>query len=389
LRANATVQNGTASLVAGGGLLQDIDAQILADGDGPLKLVFRAAARSRQPNIKGTASVRFEGPHFKRLDTELELTSFPLLYDGILMGRATTPSGARKLAIVIDAQESGQVIDVFVPAVEVKLPESDDKKLIQLDDDPAVKVADAPRDPEAQLGAAGAGGRTTLKVRLGKSVVVKRGALEVPVGASLTLSPEGRFTGTVTFPPGGVVPAVGQVFRISRGSVTFKNQDVKDGKLAVEASTRVADGTLVELNVSGSVRAPEVRFRSDPPRSQGEIVAALLGIQTETNTNSKGGEQLGRTAMALAMNRLLEGSPLSTLQFGAGETSEGEAVSSVSMRVANKVWLEGRTVKGSNTSINPDERVSGVVDWRFAPSWSLRTQLGDISGVELRWSLRY
>jgi hypothetical protein len=46
-------------------------------------------------------------------------------------------------------------------------------------------------------------------------------------------------------------------------------------------------------------------------------------------------------------------------------------------------------VKGSQYSVNPDERVSGVVDWRFAPSWSLRTQLGDISGVEIRWSLRY
>jgi hypothetical protein len=89
------------------------------------------------------------------------------------------------------------------------------------------------------------------------------------------------------------------------------------------------------------------------------------------------------------MNQLVQDSVLSGLQFGSGETSQGDTVSTVTMRVGQKVWVEGRTVKGSQYSVNPDERVSGVVDWRFAPSWSLRTQLGDISGVEIRWSLRY
>jgi hypothetical protein len=240
-------------------------------------------------------------------------------------------------------------------------------------------------------------GSTTLKVRLGQKVVVKRDALEVPVSADLNVLPDGRLDGSITLRAGGVVPALGQTFRITRGVITFKQVEAKDGVMAVDASTRAADGTVIELTITGPVRDPDFAFRSDPPRSMNEIVALLLGIQADTNTatnnnpNTKtsSGGQLGRTAMALAMNRLLEGSPLSGLQFGAGETSEGEAVSSVSVRVASKVWVEGRTVKGTTTSTNPNERVSGVVDWRFAPSWSLRTQLGDISGVELRWSLRY
>jgi autotransporter translocation and assembly factor TamB len=208
------------------------------------------------------------------------------------------------------------------------------------------------------------------------------------VRAELTVLPDGRLDGTVTLPPGGVVPALGQTFRITRGVITFKRQEAKDGSLAIEAATRAADGTMIELAVSGTVSDPDVAFRSDPPRSKNEIVALLLGLQTNA-TNSSDGDALGRTAMALAMNRLVEGSALSGLQFGAGKTTEGEAVTSVSMRVADKIWVEGRTVKGSSTSINQDERVSGVVDWRFAPSWSLRTQLGGISGVELRWSLSY
>ena len=397
LRANATVRDGTMSLVAGGGLLQNIDAQALADGSGPVRVTFSGAARSRQPNLKGTAALTFDGPRFKRLDAKLGLDGFPLLYDGILMGRATTGATAPKLEVVVAATENGQLVDVSIPALEVKLPEATDKALIALDDDPAIEIHDAALEPEDERQTLRSDGTTTLKVRLGQKVVVKRGALEVPVSAELTVLGDGRLDGTLTLRPGGVVPALGQTFRITRGVITFKKVEAKEGIMAVEASTRAADGTAIELTITGTVQDPDFAFRSDPPRSQNEIVALLLGIQSDTtaatrtnpNTKTSDGGQLGRTAMALAMNRLLEGSPFSALQFGAGETSEGEAVSSISMRVASKVWVEGRTVKGTTTSINPNERVSGVVDWRFAPSWSLRTQLGEISGVELRWSLRY
>jgi hypothetical protein len=134
-----------------------------------------------------------------------------------------------------------------------------------------------------------------------------------------------------------------------------------------------------------------VSFHSDPPRSEDEIVAVLLGVQSNTVYKPSRNEsrQMSRTAMALAMNRLLKDSALSGLQFGAGETGEGDTVSTVSLRVGSKVWFEGRSVRGSKTSVNPSDRVSGVVDWRFAPTWSLRSQLGEVSGVELRWSLRY
>ena len=210
----------------------------------------------------------------------------------------------------------------------------------------------------------------------------------MPVGGAITVHPDGRLTGSIELPQGGVVPAAGQLFRIRRGVVKFENQEAKDGTLAIQAWTRAEDGTLVDIDVSGTIREPVVSFHSDPPRSEAEIVAVLLGVQIDQQAD-KEGEQLGRSAMALAMNRLLRDSPLSGLQFRAGETGRGEAVSTVTMRVGNKVWLEGRTVRGTEYSVNPDERVSGVVDWRFAPSWSFRTQLGEVSGVELRWSLRY
>lgn len=389
LRGNVAVTNGTASLTAGGGLLQKVEVQALADGDGPLRLTFQGAARSREPNVKGKATILLDGPRLERFDAKFDFESFPLLFDGILLGRAST--GARApLEISIVSNDTAQTIDVHIPSVEVTLPKPSDKNLIALEDDRSIEVSDAPLDPEEQRKAAKGTGTTTLKVRLGKQVRIKRGTLDVPVSGAITVAPDGRLTGSITFPPGGVVPALGVIFRIRRGVVSFRNQEVKDGTLAIQAWTRVAEGTLIDLNVSGTVREPVIAFHSDPPRSEDEIVGLLLGIQTSSQTTADGeSQQLGRTAMALAMNRLVEDSMLSGLQFGAGETGSGDSVSTVTMRVGSTVWFEGRTVRGSQHSVNPGERTSGVVDWRFAPSWSLRTQLGEVSGVEIRWSLRY
>jgi len=387
LRANATITDGSVRMVAGGGLIQRVQVQALAEGDDPLTVKFSGAARAREPNVNGTLKLRLDGPRLKQLDAEVETESFPLVVDGVVVGHATTGKKA-PIKVGITSKEEAQTVDVVIPAIEVVLPEDEDKTLIALDDDPSITVTEAALDPEADAKEeVKEPSKTTLKVRLGKRVLVKRGGLNVPFGGALTMAPDGRLTGSIVLPPGGVVPALGQIFRIRRGVVAFKNQDVNQGTLAIEATTRAADGTTVDLAVSGTIGEPVISFQSDPPRSEDEIVALLLGIQPDDTTND--GTNVGRTAMAVAMNQMLAGSRLSGLNFGAGETREGEEVTTVSMRVNQTVWIEGRTVQGSQTSVNQEDRVSGVVDWRFAPSWSLRTQLGDITGVELRWSHRY
>jgi hypothetical protein len=390
LRANATIADGTFNLVAGGGSFENVKVNALAEGDSPLRIAFSGAARSKAPNVKGSATVRFDGPRLERLDSEIEAKGFPLLVDGILVGRATTGSKA-PLEVSITGTGDERTIDVFVPSVDISLPNLSNKSLIALDKDSNVEVVDAAAQAEAKPVATSGTSSITIKVRLGKDVRVDRGALEVPLAGSVTVGRNGRVTGSITLPAGGVVPALGQLFRIRRGVVRFEDQDPGEGTLAIQAWTRVADGTVVDLDVSGTVENPVVGFRSDPPRSEDEIVAVLLGVQSNTVYKPSRNEsrQLGNTAMALAMNRLLRDSALSGLQFGAGETGEGDTVSTVSLRVGSKVWIEGRSVRGSRTSVNPSDRVSGVVDWRFAPTWSLRSQLGEVSGVELRWSLRY
>jgi hypothetical protein len=349
LRANATLADGSISPVVGGGLIQHIDVRALAEGDEPLRLSFSGAARSREPNLKGTATLRFDGPHLQALDADVEVTAFPLLYDGVLVGRATTGPRTPIEASIADSGE-GQTIGIRIPAVEVELPTQANKTLIPLEADKSIDVTDAVTDhtPAQKKPSGGAG--STINMELGKQVLVKRGALDIPLGGSLKVGPDGRLTGAIMLRQGGVVPALGQLFRIRRGQVRFDNQDVDDGTLTIQAWTRVTNGTVIDLDVSGTVHDPVIGFRSDPPRSEEEIVALLLGVQNDTvyNVSRSEGQQLGRTAMALAMNRLLRDSALSGLQFGAGETGEGETVSTVSVRVGSKVWLEGRSIRQRN-----------------------------------------
>jgi autotransporter translocation and assembly factor TamB len=216
----------------------------------------------------------------------------------------------------------------------------------------------------------------------------------VPVKGELTQSPDGLLDGTIVLPEGGSVPQLGQIFRLKRSSIRFNHQTLKEGVLNIEAATRTADGVVVDLFVSGTMEKPVIRFRSDPPRSEGDIVALLLGVQgsdTGTSTGQPQGQELRGSATALAMNQLVRGSALASLQFGAGQTQKGDSVSTVSMRAGNSpVWIEARTVRTTTQrAATSGAQSSGVIDWRFARGFSLRTQLGNISGLELRWSYRY
>ena len=147
LSADAKVSNGTTSLVAGGGLIQKVEVHAVSEGNGLVRFTFRGAARSRKHNLRGTAALHLDGPRLKRFDTRIEAEAFPLLLDGVLMGRATTGSGA-PLEVSITPAEQGQTVDIFLPAVNVVLPKSSSQSLIELDDDPRIEIEDAPIDPE-------------------------------------------------------------------------------------------------------------------------------------------------------------------------------------------------------------------------------------------------
>ncbi|HEY8944047.1 MAG TPA: hypothetical protein VIM73_07290, partial [Polyangiaceae bacterium] len=60
--------------------------------------------------------------------------------------------------------------------------------------------------------------------------------------------------------------------------------------------------------------------------------------------------------------------------------------------ISDQIWFEG-SYHAPNSSSGGDDyasAVSGTVDWRFRPHWSLRTEVGTIgTGLDLVWQYRY
>jgi hypothetical protein len=392
LRADATVSGGSVTLASGAGSFQCLKLGARGRDDDVLRLTLEGCSHSNQPNLWAQADVRLNGPVPERVEARLHFEKAPLSYEGVVLGSATVDRKGRPIQITVNLTGAQRTIEASIPALVFELPIKDDTSLVDLEEDPAIEVTEA-RAPPTSTSGSGENSQFTVSVLLGKAVSIRQQGMRVPVTGSLSVGADSLLDGSIIFPEGGVVPQLGQLFRLKRGSVRFDHQVVKEGVLNIEASTRTADGVVVDLYVSGTIAAPLIRFQSDPPRSENDIMALLLGVQGSDTATTKSGQQGGRggAATALAMNQLLKGSALGGLQFGAGQTHKGDSVSTVSMRAGNSpVWLEARTVRSTTQrAANSGAQSSGVVDWRFARGFSLRTQLGNISGVELRWSHRY
>lgn len=388
---DATLTDGTLELAAAGGLIENIQARATTSVDGRVvELALSGSARSRKPNIRAKAKARFAGLRPTTVKAQLRVDHFPLVSGGVPTATATVAPDAPPIQLTVEQRDETDRLDLTIPDLEIGLPDTTRTRLIGLEPDPAVTILERRQPPEPQDRVETPSKGPALFIRLGKSVRLKKSELLVFLEGQLQINPSGTLKGKIVFPEGGVVPALGNVFRIRRGMIRFDDEPAKAGDIFVEASTQTPDGTDVLLQVAGTLDAPSIRLVSDPPQPEAEIIALLLGVQPEDAYTQQGQAQsVGGAALALAMNQLLQGSPLSGLQFGTGQTREGESVTTASARVGRKVWVEGRSVRSSQSSLNPEDRVSGVVDWRFAPNWSLRTQFGQVSGVELRWSRRY
>ncbi|HET7540521.1 MAG TPA: translocation/assembly module TamB domain-containing protein [Polyangiaceae bacterium] len=392
LRADALVTGGSVTLTGGAGSIQCAELRALADNEKTLHLKLSGCAQAKEQNLWAKADVTFDGPVPQHVAGELQVKEVPVSFEGVTFGTATIDPKGKPMLVAVDLSGPRRSIEANIPALDFVLPVKDDTSLVDLSEDPAIVITDEKTAP-ALLAQKQDSNPWTVSVKLGDRVNIRQPGMRVPVTGALTQGADGLLDGNIILPEGGVVPQLGQIFRLKRGSVRFNHQPLEEGVLNIEAATRTADGVVVELYVSGTLEKPVIRLRSDPPRSENDIVALLLGVQGSDTVTSSGQQGAARSsaATALAMNQLLRGSALAGLQFGAGQTHQGDSVSTVSFRAGNSpVWLEGRTVRSTTQrAANSGVQSSGVIDWRFAQGFSLRTQLGNISGVELRWSHRY
>lgn len=400
-----SLNNGTFEMARFGTEFHDARATLTLTPDGVVKLQD-AVAHGVSGSVEAAASARFDGLGLTGARATLQMPAkdpLPLVFDGIQMGALDG-----RIDLAADRVGQGLNVDVNVPAAHVQLPTgSTSLDVQQLGDVDGVQVGvrrsasefvpislDASREEHGDR-AAQRKAPTRIAVKLGSDVHVSRGAdLDVRLEGqpTITLTDETTVSGQIRMPPGGSIEVQGQRFEIQNGSVTFVGPDPSDPQVVLTAGWTAPDGTRVYADFIGPLKSAQVKLRSDPERSQTQILALLLSGEPGDAAGAAGGVATQQLNQALGgINRALHNLGLAggistkvdTSQINPRPEVEVQIARDISLQVA---WIIGAPPPGTN----PDTALL-TLNWHFLRKWSLETTLGDqgTSIFDVVWQHRY
>jgi translocation and assembly module TamB len=411
---HASLENGHMQIAPLGLDLRDVSFHATAQSQNGATVIrvpdVVAKARSEKKNLKGSATLYLSGLRFDHGVATLHTDSVPVLVQGVTLATAT---GTLDAELKHEPQE--MQVNVSVPNLVAKLPRATSRTLISLNANPDIKVLQPLGEPVEPSTGPVLPWHVTFSLG---DVRITQNGVNVPVGGHplINLGEKVAVGGYVDLKPGGQVPALNHVFLIDNGRISFDGPDPGNPDVDVTASWRSADGVTVYVEVKGRYKTAKLRLYSDPPMSQTDVLALLLGgptpaASTATAAPSQTGGGSAQQAQAvnigtqaLGLNDLFSGTPLSSVQVSAS-TSQNEYGGSnqnpaytAAVRISDKVWLEGTYEQGgaatstgaSASANNTSDAFTGAVDWRFNQHWSLRTEAGNAStSVDLLWHYRY
>lgn len=400
LRGRLQLTEGVLTPLSMGLRLNGVELDVEAIPEGKYNAIYikdlRAMARSEAHNLKGNGVLYFEDLDLVRGSLSISQEQVPILSEGIklldLSGQATAKFERRADALHVSLN---------VPELTALLPTTTDRDLITLDENPTISVLQEPTlsSPDQALPKSLP---LLVDVTLGDRVRVKSQIASI----KLTGAPHIRYAekltigGRIGLAQGGRVQVLGRVFIIEHGTVFFDSSDPTDPLIDTTATWRAPNGTLVRATLSGSAKKPRLAWSSDPPLAGGEpaIIALVLGASGE----GQGGTGAGIAYGAAVLNQMLGQTGLRGVEISAARQSTGDGQVarlserswesySAAVQLSDEVWFEG---KYTQEAAGPDNRsrsgFSGTVDWRFDPSWSLRTEVGTLgAGLDLLWQYRY
>ncbi len=410
LSGQADMQHGVVQIAALGMRLTDVAFKATATGKGRrTEIVIPSAtakSRSAERNIAASARLYLNGLALDHGVAAVNLGSghsgVPLMTEGVQLATVTT--GA-PITVKLRRVPQQMLVDVDVPKAEAKLPRATSRNVISLEQDPDIEVLQPLGEPVEHRSGQALPWRVAFKLG---DVRIMRSDIEVPIRGEpvIEIGKKAEVKGYVSLEPGGRVPALGKVFVIDGGRVTFDTGNSSNPHVDVTASWRSPEGTTVYATVQGTVKGAKLRLSSDPAMPEPEIIALLLGGPTGESEAGSGGQQaqaIGVGAAALGFNELFSETPLGAVQFRASTrenryTSTSNPAYTAAVRISDEVWLEGTYEQGGATGGAGDPNASGAskaafsaaIDWRFHRNWSLRTEAGNAStAIDLLWHYRY
>lgn len=376
------------------------EASFVVPNDLLARYLFPPEKGPSTPEIRGDFSVSIA-----------QNEKIPVTFEGLALGDAHGKTDGKILF------RGGELlVDVAIPELTFDLPETTGQQNLQdLGNNPEIAIVEASRkatrrrDPEKKplvvrvnLGL----GATLEDLVNGRdpsgSVLVRRASVDVRLAgiAHSTLDGELSMTGTVETLSGRIV-ALGKPFDVRRGFVRFEGS-ATNPYLNVGASWDSPDGTRVFADLQGYLKEAQFRLRSEPARSEGEVLSLVLfGRDPSSNTGTKLGHPsntdsnlaLGGGVASTLLNSFLD--PVQV--FGRRIETRVDATSNrgtsigVAAEIRPRLWAQVDVSTSSQRERQNSDLSAVTLDWRFRPNWSLRTTVGDrgSSLMELLWQFKY
>ena len=242
--------------------------------------------------------------------------------------------------------------------------------------------------------------RLDVDIQMGKNCDVRVGdtvRVQLEGGPHLTVMNGTVVTGQIRL-RGGTLDVQGKQFDIQDGgTITFSGGDPGNPDVVISAEWDAPDGTHVFADFNGPLKTGRVTLRSEPPKSQNELLALILfgsADQAGANSSENSGLQAATTAGGFAtqgVNKAINDLTGVDATVRVDTSEQNNPKPEVQVQLTKTVALEIETVLGQIPfGDNPDTNYA-TVDWRFAPRWSLATTFGDkgTSILDVLWQYRY
>jgi hypothetical protein len=347
---------------------------------------MKGASRSEHENIAATADLYLDGLTVTGGRANVNVKQVPLMIAGVSKATLTGTS-----SLTLERRSDRMRVAVLVPELTAELPRSSGHDALSVDAHPDIEIVQPIAEPtELRRGESDV---WELAFELGRKVRVKRADMEVRLRGRpvVTLAEKVDITGDVELLPGGRAQLLGKVFTVESGEAHFDTGEATNPRIRVLASWRAPDGTTIYVEVRGTYREATLTLRSDPPRTEQEIQALLLGGSAESDAGAA-----GISYGTDFLGEVLAETPLRGLQLRtSNERSVDDrtyATWAAAVQISDEIWFEGsyKSLESQGPGQQGGYGVSGTVDWRFRRNWSLRTEVGNIgAGLDLVWQYRY
>lgn len=307
MNGKAEIQNASFELIESGVILDQVTAQLNADGKSIVLSNF-SAQDDKGGKINGRGTLELNTAKRFPYDIILELQKSQLVrldyVKGVLSGMVNLKGN------IEDSLLQGKIkvdsLKVQIPEQIPELTETIDITYVNIPENASAPIF-YPKPMSNHLT------RLNLLLDFASSAQIKGKDLNSSWSGTVALSGTNQapiYTGELTIDH-GVYDFNGKAFEINQGTISFAGDIEKKTTLYVIAHRDLGQITA-EIIVKGAIKHPSIAFRSNPPLSQREILSWLLFNRGISDITPFQGEQLTQSITNLNQDQSQKGPDLLT-----------------------------------------------------------------------------